>query len=214
MRQATANDGDVMGPLHLGELLERVNSAGPAAPLLFIVFFALAAIVFIPASLLTMAAGALFGFGRGVLWAYAGAVVGACFAFLIARYVARSFVERRLAHHPRLAAVGAGVEEHGWKIVALLRLSPVIPYNLINLSMGLTRIRFPDFALSCAAMLPVTTLYVYYGAAAGSLAAALSGHEPRTASWYVSLAVGLVATVLVTTLVTRIARRALAPPAA
>ena len=202
-----------MGPLHLGALLERVHSAGPAAPLLFIAVFALLAIVFIPASLLTMAAGALFGFGRGVLWAFAGAVVGACLAFLMARYVARSFVERRLAHHPRLAAVGAGVGEHGWKIVALLRLSPVIPYNLINLSMGLTRIRFAEFALSCAAMLPVTTLYVYYGAAAGSLAAALSGREPKGASYYASLMIGLVATIVVTTLVTRIARRALTPPA-
>ena len=109
-----------------------------------------------------------------------------------------------------MSKLGASVGEHGRRIVTLLRLSPVIPFSVINVAMGVTRIRFIDFVVANVGMLPVTALYVYYGAAAGAVVAAHGAAHPRGAAYWVLLVVGLAATVAVTTLVTRLATRALA----
>lgn len=198
---------------------EWVAGLGAWGPVVFILGYAVATVAFLPGSLLTLAAGALFGLVRGTAYALAGATLGASAAFLVARYVARSAIERRVAGNPRFAAIDRAVSEEGWKIVALLRLSPVFPFNLLNYALGLTRVRFGDYLLACLAMLPGTLLYVYYGKAAGSIAlvaSAASGAsgasgtrgEKGLADWAI-LGVGLLATVVVTTFVTRLAGRAL-----
>ena len=100
--------------------------------------------------------------------------------------------------------------DQGLKIVTLLRLSPVFPFNLLNYGLGLTRVRLVDYVLACFGMLPGTLLYVYYGRLAGDVAALASGvAADRDAAYWVVLGLGLVATIAVTTIVTRIARRAL-----
>ena len=92
----------------------------------------------------------------------------------------------------------------------LLRLSPVFPFNLLNYALGLTRVRFADYLVASIGMLPGTLLYVYYGKVAGDVARlAGSATVPRGAAYYGFVALGLVATVVGTTLVTRTARRAL-----
>ena len=132
-------------------------------------------------------------------------------AFLVARYLARSAVERRLAGNPKFAAIDRAVGEQGRKIVFLLRLTPVIPFNLINYALGLTRVRFGDYMLASFGMLPGTLLYVYSGKLVGDVAA-LAGNPnvAKGSGYYAFLALGLVATIAVTTIVTRTARRALA----
>jgi uncharacterized membrane protein YdjX (TVP38/TMEM64 family) len=105
--------------------------------------------------------------------------------------------------------VDAAIGEQGFKIVALLRLSPVFPFNVLNYGLGLTRVRFRDYALACVAMAPGTLLYVYYGRVAGDLAMAAAGSAERGTEYWAFLAFGLIATVVVTLFVTRIARRAL-----
>jgi uncharacterized membrane protein YdjX (TVP38/TMEM64 family) len=102
------------------------------------------------------------------------------------------------------------VGREGFKIVALLRLSPVFPFNLLNYALGLTKVTFLQYLAACIAMLPGTLLYVYYGKAAGSLAALAGGvkSEKGPGSWIV-LGLGLVATIVVTTFVTRLAGKAL-----
>jgi uncharacterized membrane protein YdjX (TVP38/TMEM64 family) len=95
------------------------------------------------------------------------------------------------------------------KIVLLLRLSPVFPFNLLNYGLGLTRVRFLDYLLASIGMLPGTLLYVYYGMVAGEVAAAVGGAAvERGPAYWTLLAIGLLATVAVTAVVTRIARRA------
>ncbi len=196
---------------YLPALIARVEALGAWAPVAFVAGYAIAVVVFVPASLLTLAAGAVFGVARGTLLVAAGATLGASAAFLIARYGARDAVARRLADRPRFAALDRAVGAEGRKLVFLLRLSPVVPFGLLNYALGLTRVRFVDYLIASVGMLPGTLLYVYSGKVAGDVATLAAGAAPpRGAAHYVVLGLGLVATALVTLRVTRLARRALA----
>jgi uncharacterized membrane protein YdjX (TVP38/TMEM64 family) len=187
-----------------------VDGLGIWGPLVFMAGYAAAVVAFAPGSILTLAAGAVFGLVEGTVYVFAAATVGASLAFLVSRHVARSAIERRLAGHPRFAAIDRAVAAEGRKIVFLLRLSPVFPFNLLNYALGLTRVRFADYVIASPGMLPGTLLYVYYGKLAGDVAALAGGAAvEKGAGYYAVLVLGLVATVVVTTLVTRIARRAL-----
>jgi len=188
-----------------------VNGLGFWGPIAFVSAYVVAVVAFVPASLLTLGAGAIFGIGSGLVYVFVGATVGSGLAFLVARYLARSAVERRLAGNPKFAAIDRAVGEQGRKIVFLLRLTPVIPFNLINYALGLTRVRFGDYMLAAFGMLPGTLLYVYSGKLAGDIA--ILAENPDVAKglgYYAFLALGLVATIAATTVVTRTARRALA----
>ena len=187
-----------------------VDSMGVWAPIVFIAGYAIAVVAFVPGSLLTLAAGAIFGLVEGTVYVMIAATLGAAAAFLLARHVARPAVEKRLAGQTRFATIDRAVGQQGRRIVFLLRLSPVFPFNLLNYGLGLTRVSFTDYLVACAGMLPGTVLYVYYGKLAGEVAA-LAGGAPieRGAGYYAVLVLGLVATVAVTAVVTRIARRAL-----
>lgn len=192
-------------------LAERIDAMGAWGPVAFVAVYVVATVALVPGSLLTLAAGALFGLWRGVALVFIAATLGATAAFLVSRYVARSAVERRLARTPGFAAVDRAVAVEGRKIVFLLRLSPLVPFTLLNYALGLTRVRLVDYVVASVGMLPGTLLYVYYGKLAGDVAAVAGGVAPQrsSAGWAV-LTLGLVATVAVTTIVTRIARRALA----
>jgi uncharacterized membrane protein YdjX (TVP38/TMEM64 family) len=195
---------------HLPAFAARVDSLGVWGPVVFILGYALAAVAFIPGSVLTLAAGAIFGLGAGVLYALAGAVLGATAAFLVARYLARAMVEERIARSPRFAAVNEAVAANGRKIVFLLRLSPVVPFNVLNYALGVTRVRLVDYLIASVGMIPGTVLYVYYGTVAGTIATAVSGaHTGRGRGYNLLLVVGLIATAAVTAVITRIASRAL-----
>ncbi len=188
-----------------------VDSLGAWGPAVFIAGYALAVAAFVPASLLTLAAGAIFGIGAGVVYVFIAAVAGSSLAFLVSRYLARSAIERRLASNEKFHAIDRAVGVHGRRIVFLLRLSPAFPFNLLNYALGLTSVRFADYFAASVGMLPGTLLYVYSGKAVGDVAALAGGAAPeRGASDLALLGVGLVATAVVTVLVTRIARRALA----
>ncbi len=187
-----------------------VEGLGALGPLVFVLGYALAVVAFAPGSVLTLAAGAIFGLAKGTLYVFVAATLGASAAFLVARHLARGAVERRLAGNARFAAIDRAVGEQGRKIVFLLRLSPVFPFNLLNYALGLTRVRFADYFVACAGMLPGTLLYVYYGKLAGDVAqlAGGAGAQRGAGDWAVLL-LGLAATVAVTTVVTRAARAAL-----
>jgi uncharacterized membrane protein YdjX (TVP38/TMEM64 family) len=188
----------------------RVESLGAWGPVAFVLAYALATVAFIPGSVLTLAAGAIFGLGAGVLYALAGAMLGATSAFVVARYLARGMVEERIARSPRFAAVNEAVAANGRKIVFLLRLSPVVPFNVLNYALGVTRIRLADYLAASVGMIPGTLLYVYYGTVAGTIATAVSGGRVnRGRGYYALLAIGLVATVAAAAMVTRFATRVL-----
>jgi uncharacterized membrane protein YdjX (TVP38/TMEM64 family) len=188
-----------------------VEELGPWGPAAFVLGYAAAVVAFVPASLMTLAAGAIFGIGAGTAYVFVAASVGAALAFLVARHLARAAVERRIAGDARFAAIDRAVGEQGLKIVLLLRLSPVFPFNLLNYALGLTRVRFSHYLVACLGMLPGTLLYVYSGKVAGDVAALAGGAGSAPgAGRLLVFGAGLLATIAVTTLVTRIARRALA----
>lgn len=187
-----------------------VADLGALGPVVFVLGYALATVAFLPGSLLTLAGGAIFGLGWGTLWVFLGALLGSSLAFLVARYGARAAIERKVQGNAKFAAIDKAVGTQGRKIVFLLRLSPVFPFNLLNYALGLTRVRFTDYLIAGAGMLPGTVLYVYYGKVLGDVAALAAGTKLERSTWdYVLLAVGLAATVAVTLFVTRLARRAL-----
>jgi len=187
-----------------------VDGLGVWGPLVFVLGYALAVVAFIPGSVLTLAAGAIFGVGEGTVLVFVAALLGSTAAFLVARYGARSQVERRIEGDARFAAIDRAVEREGRKIVFLLRLSPVFPFNLLNYALGLTRVRLADYMVAGAGMLPGTLLYVYSGKVAGDVAAVAGGAPvERGPGYYAVLVLGLAATAAVTLFVTRIARRAL-----
>ena len=187
-----------------------VEGLGVWAPVAFVIGYAVATVAFVPGSLLTLAAGALFGLVRGTIVVLAGATLGASAAFLIARHLARDAVARRLAGDARFAAIDRAIGAEGRRIVLLLRLSPAFPFNLLNYALGLTRVRFADFLIASVGMLPGTLVYVYSGKVVGDVTRLAGGaRAERGAGYYAVLVVGLAATVVATALVTRTARRAL-----
>lgn len=187
-----------------------VQGLGAWGPIVFVAGYVVATVCLIPGSLLTLAAGAIFGLPRGVAFVLIGATLGATAAFLVSRYVARRVIERRVGANPRFAAIDTAIGAQGRRIVFLLRLSPVVPFTLLNYALGLTQVRLADFVAASVGMVPGTVLYVYYGKLAGDLAALAGGAAPpRGPEYYAVLAVGLAATIAVTTVVTRMARKAL-----
>ena len=186
-----------------------VEGLGFWAPLAFIVIYILACVFLVPGSVLTLGAGAIFGLVRGAVYVSVASTAGATAAFLIARYIARSRVARSLEQRPRFVALDEAVANEGWKIVALTRLSPVFPFTLLNYAFGLTRIPLLRYILaSWAGMIPGTIMYVYIGSVAGDLVA-IDRTRPRSVAEWFLIALGLAATVVVTLLITGLARRAL-----
>jgi uncharacterized membrane protein YdjX (TVP38/TMEM64 family) len=188
----------------------RLSGIGPLAPLVYVLMYAVAVVAFVPGSLLTMGAGLLFGPALGFVTASTGATAGASLAFLVARHLARSQVEGWARKSPRFAAIDGAIGEQGYGIVALTRLSPVFPFNVLNYAYGVTRVSFRSYVLaSWIAMMPGCLLYTYLGSLGRAGASALAGSPVET--YRVGLNVlGLVSTVAATVLVTRMARRALA----
>jgi uncharacterized membrane protein YdjX (TVP38/TMEM64 family) len=194
---------------HVLGFLGGAPALGGWAPLVFILTEAAGILAFIPGTLFTLVGGAVFGFLLGVLYSSAGAALGSTAAFLIGRYIARDAVQRRLARMPRFQSIDRAVAADAVRIVFLLRLSPIMPFNVLNYALGLTAIRLSDFLVAMAGTLPGTIVYAYAGKVMGELAVAGRAEVPKNAAYYIVLVGGLVATVAATLFVTRAARRAL-----
>ena len=187
-----------------------VERSGVWGPIVFVLGYAAATVAFVPGSVLTLAAGAIFGLAKGTVYVLVAATLGSSAAFLVARYIARGAVEQRVRSNPRFAAIDRAVAADGRRFVFLLRLSPVFPFNLLNYALGLTSVRFADYLVASLGMIPGTLLYVYYGKLAGDLATVAGGAGvEKGAGYWAVLILGLVATVGATMLVTRASRRAL-----
>ena len=197
----------------LAAALDWIRGLGPVAPFVFLLLYVVACVLLLPGSVLTLGAGAVFGVSRGVVIVWISATLGATAAFLVGRYLVRDWVARTIAANPKLQALDATVTREGWMIVLLMRLSPVIPFNLLNYAFGATRVSLRDYAAASAVgMLPGTMMYVYLGSVAGELAAGSA--RARTPLEWAFYGVGLVATVAVTVYLTRVARASLSRRAA
>lgn len=190
-------------PVSLVALQTWVAGLGGWAAAGFVTAYALAAVLFVPGSIFGLAGGALFGPLWGTVWNLAGASIGATLAFLCARYVASDWVARRAGG--RLKQLINGVEAEGWRFVAFVRLVPLVPFNLVNYALGLTRIPLAHYVLaSCICMLPGTLAYTYLGYAGREAAA---GGEDLLQKGLIALAL-LAAVVFVPRLVARLRRPA------
>jgi uncharacterized membrane protein YdjX (TVP38/TMEM64 family) len=139
-----------------------IQNAGVLAPLLFMLVYAVGAVLFLPGTVLTLAGGALFGPLLGTFYNLTGATIGAALAFLISRYLASDWVADKTGG--RLKQLISGVETEGWRFVAFVRLVPLFPFNLLNYALGLTRIRFSHYLLATyICMLPGAFAYTYLG---------------------------------------------------
>lgn len=190
--------------------LNRVADLGPWGPVLFVLLYVLATVLFVPGLILTTGAGVLFGVVRGSLLVSVASTLGATAAFLIGRYFAREWVSEKIQGNSRFEAIDRAVAEEGWKIVGLTRLTPVFPFNLLNYAFGLTRVSLKAYVFaSWIGMIPVTVMYVYVGSLAGDLATLGTGQRSRTLAEWIFLVIGLGVAVVLTFYITRIARRAL-----
>jgi len=186
-----------------------VEQHGPLGYVIFILAYAVATVLFFPGSLLTIGAGLTFGLWRGFLLVSTGATLGASLAFLVARYFVRNRVEKAARGNPKFAAIDDAIGREGWKMVALLRLSPLLPFNVSNYLYGVTKVGFwPYVAASWAGMLPGTFLYVYLGAAGRE---ATSGQTAGPWKWTL-FGAGLLATIVVTIWISRLAKKAVPAP--
>jgi uncharacterized membrane protein YdjX (TVP38/TMEM64 family) len=193
------------------QFIDWMRDAGLAGAGAFGAVYVLAAVLMLPGSLLTVGAGLAYGPLWGTLLVSPVSVAAATLAFVLGRTAARGWIARRTAADPRFRAVDAAIGRHGLKIVILLRLSPVFPFNVLNYALGLTGVTLRDYVLgSFVGMLPGTFLYVYLGSLVGDVAGlSADASQAGTARQILSI-VGLIATVAVTVYITRIARRALA----
>jgi uncharacterized membrane protein YdjX (TVP38/TMEM64 family) len=174
---------------------------------IFVGLYVVATVLFVPGSVLTLGAGAVFGVALGSVCVSISATLGATAAFLVGRYLARDTIARKIEKHEKFATIDRAVADEGWKIVLLTRLSPVFPFTLLNYAFGLTRVKLSHYVLaSWLGMIPGTVMYVYLG----SLINVGAGHRQRTTGEWILYGVGLLATVTVTVFVTRLAKRALA----
>ena len=189
-----------------------VSQMGVAGIFIFVVVYAVATVLLAPGSILTIGAGFAFGLWKGFLAVSAGATIGASLAFLITRFIARDKIEATARRNEKFRKIDNAIAREGTKLIFLLRLSPVMPFNLSNYFYGLTGVRFwPYVVASWIGMMPGTFLYVYIGAASKAAVAAAAGGEAVKHSWqyWTFLSVGFFATIIVTIWVTKIARDAL-----
>src|SRR5216117_1839841 len=184
---------------------------GTTGILIFIGVYALATVLLAPGSVLTIGAGFAFGLWKGFIAVSAGATLGAAAAFLVARFIAREKVEAIAKGNEKFRNIDHAIGKQGAKLIFLLRLSPVIPFNLSNYFYGLTGVKFwPYVFASWLGMMPATFLYVFIGTA-GKAAVSAAGGEPMKHGWqyWTFVSLGLAATIVVIIWVTKIARDAL-----
>jgi uncharacterized membrane protein YdjX (TVP38/TMEM64 family) len=185
-----------------------IESLGTTGIFLYIAVYALVAVLLGPSWLMTIGSGFIFGLTRGAAVVWAGAVIGAALSFLIARHIARERVAKWARKNEKFSAIDRAIARKGWKIVLLLRLSPVVPYTISNYLYGLTAIRFLPYVLASAVgMIPLILVYTYIGVAGRAAA----GVERQRTTWeWIAIGVGLAATVTAAVLIARAARRELA----
>ncbi|WP_083682220.1 TVP38/TMEM64 family protein [Archangium sp. Cb G35] len=193
-------------------LVERIRGMGLTGAVLYVAVYGVATMLMVPATVLNLGAGFVYGPVYGTLLVVVASNLSSLASFMLGRTVLRERVARRLAGQPRFTAVDTAVAARGFKVVLLLRLSPVFPFSFLNYSLSLTRVRLRDYApATTLGLLPATMLYVYLGSLVTSAAQLSQGERPDTGlSGQLFFWGGLAATVLATVYITRLARRALA----
>lgn len=167
-----------------------------AGPLVFALMFTILATLMVPSSFMKLVAGALFGFGGGLLAGWLGAMGGAMLAFVIGRYLLSEKVQSWAKNHPKMVSLDKVVEEHGLVVTVLIRLSLVIPYNMVNWALGPSKMKTRDYAIGNVATVFPTILYAWWGSRLGNILAIGQGSgPPKDALWWSSMIFSIVITI-------------------
>ena len=202
------------------QFLDVLQAFGAWGLVLLAAAYVVACVLFLPGSPLTLGAGFLaaaiwpdntfLALASGTVAVSVGSVCGATAAFIVGRTFMRDWVADKIRNNKKFSALDAAVGKNGFKMVFLVRLSPVFPFNLLNYALGVTKVSLRDFVLaSWIGMFPATVVYVYLGMLPATVAASASGEGKSPSEWAV-LVVGLLATVALLVMITKIARKALA----
>jgi uncharacterized membrane protein YdjX (TVP38/TMEM64 family) len=188
--------------------MEWIAHSGWVGVVWFVVLYTLTCVFFLPGSILTIGAGAVYGFWFSTALVAISSTVGAAVNFLTSRYLARNWMQRKIGHNAKFRALEKAVCSEGWRMILISRMSPIIPHSLVSYAAGLIRVSFWKFTFaSFVGFLPQSVAYTYIGAVVGKAlrtSAGVSPHDPVTWAFY---GLGLVATLVVTAITTRIARR-------
>ena len=194
----------------LERILMTIEKAGFWGPFIFLGVYALACIFFVPFGIFAFSGGMLFGFWKGSALCVLGNGLGSVAAFWIGRYLARRWVEKALARNAYFKRLFGALEQKGWKMVLLARLSQVFPFSIGNYAFGTTRIPGWQYgAVTAAGTLPSALVFAYLGALAGHISLRRSGAWPKMPAEWAMLILGFVAIVALFFFVRRMARKAL-----
>ena len=189
----------------LQSAINWVDQLGTIGFLVFIAIYILATVFLLSGAVLTLGAGTIFGVVKGSILVSVASTLAAIVAFLVGRYVARDWVAKQIESQPKFKAIDSATGKEGWKIVGLTRLSPIFPFVFLNYAFGLTKVSLKDYVIaSWIGMMPGTIMYVYLG----SIGQAASGDGKTPAEWAL-FGVGLIATIIVTVYVTKVAQKEL-----
>ncbi len=196
--------------MQLVNLVEWINGLGAIAPIAFIVAYIVVTVAFLPASIVTLGAGFVFGVVKGSILVFIGAMLGATAAFLVGRFVARDWIAKKVADNRFFNALDNAIAEAGLKLIFLIRLSPAFPFNLLNYALGLTKVSLKDYVIGTTGIIPGTIMYVYLGSLIGDIATLGTGEAPSNPviSWMIKILI-FVTVVAISLYVTKIARKAL-----
>lgn len=189
--------------------MDWIQQSGVLGMVWLVVLYALTCVFFLPGSLLTVGAGAIYGFWIGVPLITVASGVGAAANFVTSRYLARKWIQRKFGKDMSFLALEKAVGREGWKLILISRISPVVPHSLVSYAAGLTNISFTRFFLSSmVGFLPLSAAYAYVGVVIGKVvrnSADIVPHDPLSWTLYIA---GLVATVAVVILTARAATKA------
>lgn len=192
--------------------VDSIDQLGWIAPFVFILVYIVITVAFLPASVVTLGAGATFGPVFGSIYVFIGAMLGATAAFLVGRFVARDWIAKKMESKPFFKALDNAIAEEGLKLIFLIRLSPAFPFNLLNYALGLTKVSIKDYVLGTTGIIPGTIMYVYLGFIARE-AAMLGDTSGATwqevaIKWTINILL-LVTIVAISLYIAKIARKAL-----
>ncbi|MEL7351232.1 MAG: TVP38/TMEM64 family protein [Cyanobacteria bacterium P01_A01_bin.116] len=194
----------------LVSLVEWINGLGAIAPIVFILAYVIITVAFLPASVVTLGAGFVFGVVKGSILVFIGAMLGATAAFLVGRFAARDWISKKVEGNNFFNALDNAIAEEGLKLIFLIRLSPAFPFNLLNYALGLTKVSLQDYVLGTTGIIPGTIMYVYLGSLVGDLAMLGAGEAPSNPiiSWIIRILI-FVTIVAISLYISKIARKAL-----
>ncbi|CAL0309062.1 unnamed protein product [Lupinus luteus] len=183
---------------------------GPWGPLVLAVAYIPLTVLAVPASVLTLGGGYLFGLPVGFVADSIGATIGAGAAFLLGRTIGRSFVVSKLKDYPQFRSVAIAISRSGFKIVFLLRLVPLLPFNMLNYLLSVTPVSIGEYMLaSWLGMMPITLALVYAGTTLKDLSDVTHGWGEFSKTRWAFIISGLVISVVLMICVTKVAKSAL-----